>query len=321
MISSHLLLLLSAVAPGILAWGAIGHQLTGAIAMQLASQSSLDTISKLIPDMQGDLKTASTWADSVKYTKQYAYTRNYHFLDAKDNPPTECSVDQERDCPGGKCLTGALANYTTQLSCGKSQAVRSDALKFVMHFLGDLTQPLHNCARQVGGNSAKAVFSQASKAHKKKGSGPSAAPAQPTLTRRAFTDDRDHMHDDKSSLNLHAVWDTTMIEYHMKQNDNNDFDTLLQELMQAVQAAQQSGQAADWTACVDGQTSALDCAVTWSKDSDGLNCGMVWSAYDSDPSQDLSGSYYEQAWPIVVQQIAKAGIRAAAWFDANLKAC
>jgi len=48
MISSHLVPFLSAVAPGILAWGNIGHKLTGDIAMKLASQSTLDTISSIL---------------------------------------------------------------------------------------------------------------------------------------------------------------------------------------------------------------------------------------------------------------------------------
>ncbi|KAK9759953.1 hypothetical protein K7432_016493, partial [Basidiobolus ranarum] len=45
------------------AWGALGHQLTGAIAQELISNKTLQQVSLLLPaTWNGDLSKAATWA-------------------------------------------------------------------------------------------------------------------------------------------------------------------------------------------------------------------------------------------------------------------
>nr|KAJ3418583.1 hypothetical protein HK105_008137 [Polyrhizophydium stewartii] len=87
------------------------------------------------------------WADTVKRKGPLAYTFDYHFADAHDDPPRDCNFDDARDCPTGACLVGAIANYTRQAGCTGPRllprAQRAQALKFIVHFLGDIAQPLH----------------------------------------------------------------------------------------------------------------------------------------------------------------------------------
>ncbi len=42
------------------------------------------------------LAGVATWADSIRYTKWGHFTGPFHFIDAKDTPPLNCSVDYER---------------------------------------------------------------------------------------------------------------------------------------------------------------------------------------------------------------------------------
>jgi len=279
------------------AWGNIGHQLTGTIAQHFISPATQAIVNDLIPDLRGNLSASATWADKVKFTGKYAFTRNLHFVDSQDNPPADCNFDQERDCADGKCLTGAIGNYTSRLSCRYPLDQRGDALKFVMHFLGDLTQPLHTCARLRGGNSAKVKFGA-----------------------RSSTDANEHS--DKAGLNLHAIWDTNMLEKRIKAAYHNSVPAMAEHLIQMASSAMDTNEASDWTACLQASAGTpMDCAISWTRDSDSLNCGMVWKLYDENPNQDFAGKYYDMAWPIIEKQLVKAGVRAAAWFDANLRSC
>lgn len=95
----------------------------------------------------------ATWADSVRYTKWGRFTKTFHFIDAKDDPPHSCNVDLERDCKATGCVVTSLANYTRQsLDPSLTFRERNLAAKFVIHFIGDLHQPLHNEDVARGGN-------------------------------------------------------------------------------------------------------------------------------------------------------------------------
>lgn len=99
------------------------------------------------------LAKVATWADSIRYTRWGRFTKNYHFIDAHDNPPYSCDVDFDRDCKSDGCVITALANYTAQsLSHDIPSWQRMQAAKFVIHFVGDLHQPLHNEDVKRGGN-------------------------------------------------------------------------------------------------------------------------------------------------------------------------
>ena len=79
------------------------------------------------------------------------------------SPPTSCSLNYNRDCPPAHgCVIGALTNQTTILkTCIKNQDYSptcSDALKFIVHFFGDITQPLHCSMNQEGGNLIQVHF-------------------------------------------------------------------------------------------------------------------------------------------------------------------
>lgn len=57
------------------------------------------------------LASVASWADTYRYTKAGAFSEPYHFIDAKDSPPTSCSVDFDRDCKAIGCVISAITNY------------------------------------------------------------------------------------------------------------------------------------------------------------------------------------------------------------------
>jgi hypothetical protein len=72
------------------------------------------------------------------------FTRTNSFQDALDNPPESCSVNFERDCPEEGCIVSAIANYSSRaLQQNITLLEQQNALKFIIHFVGDIHQPLH----------------------------------------------------------------------------------------------------------------------------------------------------------------------------------
>ncbi|KAH9250191.1 hypothetical protein BASA81_011999 [Batrachochytrium salamandrivorans] len=132
-----------ATAPMAMAWGMQVHSVIGKVADELLSPGGLRLFRWLLPSTT--LADASAWADYAKMTPQYSYTRDFHYIKTRDAPPNQCSFYDGRDCPNGNCLVGAIAEYTSvfQNFQKKSRRELGDALKFLMHFIGDLTQPLH----------------------------------------------------------------------------------------------------------------------------------------------------------------------------------
>lgn len=127
-------------------------------------------------DSSSYLAGVATWADSIRYTKWGRFTSPFHFIDAHDKPPSNCTVDFERDCKEEGCVITAIANYTSRLLDSSLPAwERAQAAKFVVHFVGDIHQPLHTEDVARGGNGI-------------------------------------HVRFDGSELNLHHVWDSSIAE-------------------------------------------------------------------------------------------------------------
>lgn len=110
-------------------------------------------------DTHDYLAGVATWADSVRYTKWGRFSGDFHFIDAKDDPPRYCGVDYDRDCKKSGCVVSAIQNYTARLlDPDLWPSERTIAAKFVVHFLGDIHQPLHNEDVSRGGNGIQVKF-------------------------------------------------------------------------------------------------------------------------------------------------------------------
>jgi hypothetical protein len=72
----------------------------------------------------------------------------------------DAGIDMERECPKGQCVIAKTEEFLAVLKDPKAdRSAKVEALKFVIHFVGDLHQPLH-CEDDgdKGGNARHVVF-------------------------------------------------------------------------------------------------------------------------------------------------------------------
>lgn len=116
-----------------------------------------------MPEGRCHLATVSTWAD--KYRNRMRWSGPLHYVGALDDYPSEtCAFPGPRGWAGsrGVNVLDGIQNTTRLLQdwVNEEETVEtaSEALKFLIHFLGDMHQPLHLTSRDRGGNQAKIRF-------------------------------------------------------------------------------------------------------------------------------------------------------------------
>ena len=143
------------------AWGIQGHQVVAAMAWQGLSPAARDQAARLLALEPGQtLVSVATWADEHRD----ASTAAWHYLNF---PRGICQFDAARDCPDGQCVVAAIEQQAAVLASTASDAERLKALKYLVHFVADVHQPLHAGYRDDrGGNTVQLRFlMQASNLH------------------------------------------------------------------------------------------------------------------------------------------------------------
>jgi hypothetical protein len=178
-------------------WGCQGHRIVALIALdQLNSHARTEatqllegpiydaTLRRYCPaSTLPQLADLASWADDVR--NQRKETAGWHFidipLDARKKSVTEA-------CPASGCVTSAIRQQAEILrSASATKRQKAEALMFVVHFVGDLHQPLHSADNDDrGGNCVAVAFFDLKP--ETSGSGQSYRP------------------------NLHGVWDTDLLE-------------------------------------------------------------------------------------------------------------
>jgi hypothetical protein len=181
-----------AMARPAMAWGDLGHEVTALIAYRHLTLAAKATVDKLLASdtdtlAPADFASRATWAD--KYRNDHRETAAWHFVDIEiDQPDLKVACfgyppllpgQSASEGPARDCIVDKIEEFEEELSNPATHpAERLLALKFLMHFVGDLHQPLHaSDHRDRGGNCI----------------GLSSLP-------------------DRHSKNLHAYWDTGVVE-------------------------------------------------------------------------------------------------------------
>lgn len=153
---------LSLAAPLAMAWGPLGHSIVADLAQrQLSPEASAEVQRLLAPDHTRQLAYIASWPDMIQDDPGQAglwqQTRRQHYINFGS---ADCRYVPERDCRGGQCVVAGLQHYVEVLSDRKlPDAQRLQALKFVVHFVGDEHQPLHDGYRDdKGGNAYQVQF-------------------------------------------------------------------------------------------------------------------------------------------------------------------
>lgn len=136
------------------AWSAGGHMMVAQIAYERLNPRARDEVDKLLAvpiepaaawNQARDFVNAAHWADDVKRAPGFEPTAALHFIDypfSRDGSPLPA------DEPSPENVVKALADDVAILRGDADETEKAKALRFVIHFAGDIHQPLH-CATRV----------------------------------------------------------------------------------------------------------------------------------------------------------------------------
>lgn len=132
-------LLLFLISASTFAYDAVGHRIIADIAYNNLTDKARAQVDKVLG--KKGMVYEATWADEVRSDNKYAYSYQWHFQDLDDNM-NAASIKQLLDNPTaeGQHLFFAIDSLTRRMKKNKDDA---EALKFMVHFVGDLHQPMH----------------------------------------------------------------------------------------------------------------------------------------------------------------------------------
>ena len=137
-------LALTLATPPALAWSRQGHELVGELAERELSPAALAQVQDLLAgEPEPTLAGVSTWADEIRAAKSPLgeTSQRWHYINI---PGKDCDYVAARDCPDGECVIGAINAQAKVLGdLSQPRQARVEALKFLVHFVGDAHQPMH----------------------------------------------------------------------------------------------------------------------------------------------------------------------------------
>jgi hypothetical protein len=145
------------------AWGPEGHRIIGDIAETRLTPTAKLQVKKLLGN--DDLAAVAVWADDVKHDRPETY--GWHFVDI---PANAVAFSEERDCYSpdanrpysqqdhNNCVVDRITMFQQVLADHNApRGDRVEALKFLVHFVGDVHQPMHAIEEARGGNDIHVV--------------------------------------------------------------------------------------------------------------------------------------------------------------------
>ena len=160
----------------LMSWGVIGHRSIGKIAENHLTPKAKTAVYAILGSES--MALVSTYADEIRSDSKFNYTGSWHYV----NPPQGLNYAQFVDflkTDTAANVYNALLKMEGQLKDPKSSKENKlFALKMIIHFVGDLHQPMHvSRAEDQGGNKIKLKFQ-------------------------------------RKDTNLHSLWDSGLIEYN-----------------------------------------------------------------------------------------------------------
>ncbi|MBT0670362.1 S1/P1 nuclease [Novosphingobium profundi] len=152
-----------------LAWGAMGHRTVGAIAWANVKPTTRQAITRLLAHQREidtpecamkTIEDAAVWPDCIKGERwRWAFASSWHYHDQ----PVCGDFNLKDECRDGNCVTAQIERNEKLLADRKlAPVLRLQALAFVVHFVGDVHQPLHvGENHDMGGNAVKADYGDA----------------------------------------------------------------------------------------------------------------------------------------------------------------
>jgi len=290
-----------------LAWGGDGHRITALIAYALLNPRAKKNVNILL---QGrTIAEVSTWPDDLKRPwlgqqenpacvvpgvdgcnpNYRPETALWHFVDmpVEGDGHFSNSADYCRSTRQGDCIVLAIDDFVVLLKRSSEHAFSGykvdkkrqyhDALGFLVHFLGDLHQPLHCAERNNdgGGNSVQVTWQN--------------GPAQ---------------------TNLHSVWDGELVKRNIKkmpsskQNDDDYAAWVVKNLSVAER---------DYATLKSPtiKPGIPENVVAWAESSHTVARNVAYSKPEQAGVTTLDQAYFDAAVPEVQTQLRLGGVRLA----------
>ena len=151
------------------------------------------------------IDAVASWAD--EYRHDHRETGPWHYIDI---PLADSKIDSARECPNGDCVIAKTEQFLAVLKDPNADKnAEAQALRFVIHFVGDLHQPLHDEDNgDKGGNTRHVIF-------------------------------------DRHPDNLHWVWDTGLLQ-DINRNPAALAEELESQITPQDRAEWQKGSIEDW---------------------------------------------------------------------------
>jgi hypothetical protein len=210
------------VPTGAFAWGNEGHEIVAALAQGYLTPQVRTKVDQMLAADQDtltahDMLSESNWAD--RYRSEHKETGEWHYVDIELDQPdlkAACYGFPASDAvaskgPAHDCVVNKVSEFTQELASPATPAgERLLALKFLLHFVGDMHQPLHDVDNHdKGGNCVLLNLG---------------GPRQ---------------------VNLHSYWDTVVIQ-GLGEDSRAVAETLAHRITPENQAAWEKGGPEDW---------------------------------------------------------------------------
>lgn len=252
-------------------WGLRGHRVTARIAENHLNDKARAGVKALLGDES--LARVANEADHLRSDNRYACAAPFHYASVDDGETYKSSPKN----PKGDIIT-ALVYFEEVLRRGKvSRSEKQAALKWLVHLVGDLHQPLHiGRSADRGGNSTEVLW----------------------FGKRS---------------NLHKVWDSEMI--NDQELSYTEFADFIDKGAGATVTALQTGSYVDWAD--EAPVARADLYTCQGKDGCCKNgaqkCGDDAVGFGSDANfvPKLEYAYVEKQRPLMERQLYRAGIRLA----------
>jgi hypothetical protein len=295
------------------AWGCDGHQAVAMIAERLLSPGAIAAMKAVLAASPIDpaikpyctplpldpIADAATWADDNRTLD--ASTGGWHFIDFPLAVGSKTS-DYTKYCPMGNCVVDAIVAQYHTLMTTTDATLKGNALRYILHFVGDIHQPLHDISNgDRGGNCVPITY----------------------YDTVPLEDDRHNWRP-----NLHAIWDDGTIQRLKSTKGLADSRALADYL-----AAQGS------LPHVSAKTPTVKRVASWAREGDELARKVTYkklpvapplepvaAAYSlascddnnhvgrrmADLHEQIGAAYEKTSVPVIVKQLRLAGERLAA---------
>ncbi|HXS07799.1 MAG TPA: S1/P1 nuclease [Rhizomicrobium sp.] len=188
------------------AWGPEGHAIITQVAADNLTPAAHLRLSQILGgDAPAQMVLNSSWADEIRNDRPQ--TAAWHFVNIEVDSN---GYDQRRDCPKDNCVVRQIEREAGLLKDPRAPfAAKRETLLFLIHFVGDLHQPLHAADRHDKGGNGFMVYQE------------------------------------RKRTNLHRVWDQDLVEA-LGPDPSAIAADIEAEFSSAEKVRVMSGKPADW---------------------------------------------------------------------------